>query len=1094
MNDEAYIDEDIGPLYMASAESAVGRKAIDWLDNQRPKPIPLVPPEEETTNWLEWVAKEELELATQVVGGMGDAINETLKMAKEGGDWLNENAVDLGGIVWDENGIRFAGGKEIAKAQGTVQLPEIAKSPDIGDNLARGMSQFLTAFVGPNKALKGIKFFSNGKRSSDIARAMTAGAAADFSAFDPQAGRFADLLKGLGIQNDFIEWLSTDEGDGQLEGRLKNALEGIGLGAAAELTAKGFRAYKSWFRANRDAKAIRKVLPKNLADQVPQPNGNAAERVRDLIGDGDLVDVVDVTDEQVDVFLRGTDEVPSKAININLARIESTDDIQRAITQTADLFTSQIDEARRGAISLEQSAALADDMGMTVTDLLKRNQGEAFNAEQAIAARKILASSSQRLSELARLASGSEASPETLIAFRQALSVQGAIQAQVSGMTAEAGRALSSFRHTATQGDALLDAQSILDAVEASGGGAHLRDMASKLLVADSRQLNRISRELARPGLGDMFKEVWINGLLSNPATHGVNTVSNAMTAVWQIPERYLASGIGLARGRQNIPLGEGSHQLYGMVRGFQDGMALAWKTLKTGEPSDPITKIELAAHKAVTAENLGLRSDTALGKGVDLLADWSVRLPGRLLMTADELFKAVGYRMELHARAYRIAAQEGLQGDDLAKRITDIMSNTQADLKLDMMGVARYQTFQNELGQAGKAVQTIANSSITAKMIMPFVRTPINIAKFTGQRTPLGFMSKNIRAQIAAGGPEGDLALARIGLGTFIMGTTAALVQEGQITGSGPLNRNVNKLWRESGRQPHSIRVGDTYYSYNRLDPMGMLLGLTADAVEIMQYADESDEATAASVAAAVALATVNNVTSKTYLSGVSELFEVLGTSQTDPEAANLRAQAYLTRLGSSMAPATSLSAQITRTIDPTLRETSGLVERLRSRTPGLSSSLPPRRNLWGDPIVLEGGLGWDFVSPIYTSTKKKDKLADEILANKIPIPRVARQINGLRLTSEEYDTYTLLAAGRNEDGSPAAGLPRTLREEMRRQMASSAYQDATGGPEGGKAAILQEVAQKYRAYAKERMSVEFPDLAYRLKAQEIDRVSKLQ
>lgn len=42
--------------------------------------------------------------------------------------------------------------------------------------------------------------------------------------------------------------------------------------------------------------------------------------------------------------------------------------------------------------------------------------------------------------------------------------------------------------------------------------------------------------------------ELWINGFLSNPLTHIVNTTSNALTIAYTIPERALATGIDVLR------------------------------------------------------------------------------------------------------------------------------------------------------------------------------------------------------------------------------------------------------------------------------------------------------------------------------------------------------------------------------------------------------------------------------------------------------------------------------------------------------------------------------------------------------------------
>ena len=52
------------------------------------------------------------------------------------------------------------------------------------------------------------------------------------------------------------------------------------------------------------------------------------------------------------------------------------------------------------------------------------------------------------------------------------------------------------------------------------------------------------------------------------------------------------------------------------------------------------------------------------------------VRIPGRLLMAEDEFFKAIGYRQEINAQAFRLAANEGLKGKALAKRVAELKAN----------------------------------------------------------------------------------------------------------------------------------------------------------------------------------------------------------------------------------------------------------------------------------------------------------------------------------------------------------------------------------------------------------------------------------
>lgn len=60
---------------------------------------------------------------------------------------------------------------------------------------------------------------------------MLLGAGADFSLIDPEAERFSNLLQQWGVRNEFVDWLAHDDEEGAFEGRFKNAIEGIGVGA-----------------------------------------------------------------------------------------------------------------------------------------------------------------------------------------------------------------------------------------------------------------------------------------------------------------------------------------------------------------------------------------------------------------------------------------------------------------------------------------------------------------------------------------------------------------------------------------------------------------------------------------------------------------------------------------------------------------------------------------------------------------------------------------------------------------------------------------------------------------------------------------------
>ncbi|WP_277983955.1 hypothetical protein [Sphingomonas faeni] len=111
---------------------------------------------------------------------------------------------------------------------------------------------------------------------------------------------------------------------------------------------------------------------------------------------------------------------------------------------------------------------------------------------------------------------------------------------------------------------------------------------------------------------------------------------------------------------------------------------------------------------------------------------------------------------------------------------------------------------------------------------------------------------------------------------------------------------------------------------------------------------------------------------------------------------------------VGSIAVPA--VVAQAARTADPVLREARAPLDRIRSRVPGLSSNLMPRRDVFGRPVTTEGGLGPDIVSPIWTSTDRPDPTVDALLEVGAHVTAPAKKVAGRELTPAEYDQWQVL------------------------------------------------------------------------------------
>ena len=174
---------------------------------------------------------------------------------EEQGDFLDENIVSLGGLEFGDEDGKFTFKDLIPKYVSPKKwkeggysqkrnLPVFHKPEGIGENLTEGAARFVTGFIGPSKILKGVGL--GGTIIKTGLRGMTAGAVADLTVFDPNEGRLSDMLVEFDspvLNNAVTQYLATDEDDTEMEGRLKNVLEGMLIGGPLEILF-GIKAFK----------------------------------------------------------------------------------------------------------------------------------------------------------------------------------------------------------------------------------------------------------------------------------------------------------------------------------------------------------------------------------------------------------------------------------------------------------------------------------------------------------------------------------------------------------------------------------------------------------------------------------------------------------------------------------------------------------------------------------------------------------------------------------------------------------------------------------------------------------------------------------
>ena len=442
----------------------------------------------------------------------------------------------------------------------------------------------------------------------------------------------------------------------------------------------------------------------------------------------------------------------------------------------------------------------------------------------------------------------------------------------------------------------------------------------------------------------------------------------------------------------------------FGGARGILDGMVGIGKILDASP----------AGEKAfgLLYSPLGAFPDIRIRGGV-LPTGQLARLPSRAIATIHTFFRAVNFSMEKNALAYRQAAMEGLKDEALWRRVGDLRQNPDEEM---MRQAARGATDLTLMGPGGEFTQRLSrfmNSSFNVpglgetqllKFIDPFVHISANIIDQTlVQRTPLGVFSPQIRADLMGkhGVAAQDMAQARMLTGTIMALGFGALAGQGYVSGSGPADPNKRAVWLMAGNQPHSVRIGDTWYQMNRLGPLGMLLGMSADLYDVSHAASKGDMAHAAAL---LQHAITQNVLDESFMRGPADLIQAVE----DPARHGER---YIQNFASSFLPYSVGMAQMNRAMDPYQRQTRSVLDAIKAKVPGQSETLLPRRDIWGNPLPNHDALFAAGVTAIYETEMSRDPVNMALAQMGIGIAPVQRTIRNVKLDDQQYDDFARLA-----------------------------------------------------------------------------------
>jgi|TARA_R100000084_G_scaffold52386_2_gene21866 hypothetical protein len=881
-------------------------------------------------------------------------------------------------------------------------LPVIPEPTYMGGQAIRDIAGFAAPYTGllkvastlskVNKLSKAKKILDPTSKAGKLGKASLTGVVAEQLAFSPDEERLSNVIQEY-APNEFTEYLMADKDDTASEGRLKMALEGAGLGLALDAAFLGARSIKNKFKK---AEEIEQATETPLQiEPKKEPS---------------IIDTeTTVAQAKADVIPEGVAPTPKEgfAANVRLSKKafdEDTENLVKNIAEENEQFWTQ----RRGRVRFGKKGEVlheaAMNRGWTVEDVLKLKQGQALNAEDATAIRQIATDAQKELGDItkvynAKLKSGNLTDVDK-IEYTKFLDTVTALSSKEAGVVAEAGRTLRAFREMASHPDEKIRNKARKEYLNSIENTPFDPDVIAKNLEAfeDVDSAINFLGGLKKVKTLDKVQEIWINSLLSSPSTQLVNFLSGILTAALRPAEFYTSALIGAIRqDPKRITFSEANSRLIGSIAGTIEGLKAGSKAFVNPESVvDSMTKLELNRQKSIP----GLFGEI-------------VRAPGRLLVATDTGFKTAAYRQEIYGLAMRKARQEGLSGNDAWQRVAQLMkqhsdnpnqSPIGKDVNLKAMDVGRYQTFTRELGTRGKQIQSFINDNPYWRFLLPFVRTPVNIVKYAGERTPLGFMSKEFKEKIAKGGAEKDEVLGRLLFGSSVMTTVGFLAGSGHITGAGPTESNKRTALRATGWRPYSIKINDTYYAYNRFEPVGILFGIAADMQEIGDYVfnesegNEENQLELDRLASMLMGSVTNNLTNKTFLSGLSSAIQVI----TDPARYGDR---FVQRFTGSFVP--TIFAHASQFDDPVLRDARNVTDNFLSRVPllGYRKELPARRDIFGDIRTADQGLGIGTFSPIRLSAMKNDPVYNELYDLGMYPSMPTRKLRNIELQPKEYE-----------------------------------------------------------------------------------------
>jgi hypothetical protein len=1046
----------------------------------------------------EATSKEELGITDYVVDGlMGvprgieNVAQDVWNLADGVGEWVGEKITGEEVDFLPDYTENFLGESKTGVGQATEALTEFA-------TLFLPMQGAISATAkGVGTISRVAKVAGVGKAAQATAKVaqfggLAAGAAADAIMMEEGDQTLSGMAKEMGFDSALTDYLAVDGDDSLVEKKLKAAVEGAVVGGAFELVGRSV------------ISPIMKSIRKNKAYKAAVSSGMQEDDIAKILDEHKFTEQEVATVKKVQQHF-----IDEEAKVVKL--IKETPDIEDAATIYSDMNYT---------IKSSDKLAIAQQNYKNVIDVNKQLEDVFYIAKTGDEiGRDALVDIMEKMVDLKEVTSLQGKS-------LQALKGQAAARKGIAQESSE----LIAMKQTLT--DIKKMSETELD--------VYRNAIASVQTPSDLRKfLNESMSKVPVPvskKLGYAVQEMWKNGLLSGTGTWALNASGNAFTLLHQPFKRTLT---GILKG-DTAAIRGALREFRGLVSNSMASSKFALKAFSRNFKASRVGGIIDSSSAAFidgsskakfvrkwSKEYIG---SNAVGTAMEYMGS-VVNLPLTLMGSMDEGFKQLAVRSRLEGSLMENGLKQGLAGPELEKfiaknmgkalresgeiidknvllkegiqvaknkgitknkAILDFANKHVADnsdealegMKDDLISYARRVTFQDDLveGTLSSSIAGMVNKhQLGLGWVLPFVKTPLNVLRYSfNELMPLRGSIDMLRKEMS----HADIAVkaeaqARFATSTTILGSAVGLANMGVITGSGPENPGKRANLMATGWRPYSIKIGDTYYSYSRMDPLALPIGVVADMSDRYRSGSITED-DGNKILDALIVSLTSNFKSKSYLQGITNLMSLASNAEDGRDSTYLANQF----VGSFVPSIVAQGASMIKGEDPAVKAR-GIFDSMLERI-GFDEGLEIRRNILGEEIrETDAPSIWGSkLLPTTISKQKKDRVMDEVVASGVDTKGYGYKVDGVDLReiampdgrsaySHYLDTIRDVKIGGKD-----------LRQQLGALISSKAYQSAPADPgideeDSLRARQIKSVLRVYQRRAKFEMSQNVPEFA---------------